>query len=287
MKSKKTLALICGMVLVTGTICAPIAQASPFVDKINKVLSDIEKKVKEASQQGTPVDSPELAERVKDLVAEIPTELAKKETWDGVFPTNLSEVSTHSVWRALDDAGARANLLSMPFQNLICGTLQSALFSLSGALIPAEIRAALTAASVWTGNEHREQEAKMPEKAKDEHEDEEEQEEDEDDEEDDDAEWENRTIRPYVSVQAWFRSPIATGGDEPTFCTVSFHGDAVPPQQATTNPAVDNSVTDTTVPNSLSLSTDSTGPNSFFTSTNSTLPDSVFGSTDLAGKADE
>ncbi|GHU85449.1 hypothetical protein FACS1894198_3320 [Clostridia bacterium] len=46
MKSKKTLAFICGMVLVTGTICAPIAQASPFVDKINKVLSDIKADLK-------------------------------------------------------------------------------------------------------------------------------------------------------------------------------------------------------------------------------------------------
>ncbi|GHU85452.1 hypothetical protein FACS1894198_3330 [Clostridia bacterium] len=43
---------------------------------------------------------------MKDIVAEIPAELAKKETWDGVFPTNPSEVSTHPVGRALKAARA-------------------------------------------------------------------------------------------------------------------------------------------------------------------------------------
>jgi hypothetical protein len=126
MKNKKTLALVCGVMMITGNIFVPIATANPiptansFLENINEVLSNAQ-----LARQGddTAALQKSLAD-VRKITTEVPSEPAQKETLDAAYPKLDVETLKHPVWdlvltRYTDDASSAHRSLKAGLEHLL------------------------------------------------------------------------------------------------------------------------------------------------------------------------
>ncbi|GHV29586.1 hypothetical protein FACS189481_2590 [Clostridia bacterium] len=97
MKNRKKLALfLCGAVLVSSTVCAPIAVASDFTNKVDTIWADFKQTLEVA--EGRVLNAAEVAtwaRKLNDIAKEIFAESQKGGTWGGKKPTSLEEAKSH------------------------------------------------------------------------------------------------------------------------------------------------------------------------------------------------
>ncbi|GHV30224.1 hypothetical protein FACS189481_4190 [Clostridia bacterium] len=123
MKSKKTLAFICGVVMITGTVCTPIVTANKFTDEVDELLKECEKHFPEIAPwvrtfTGTASDLTKIEQQLKKQLGDA-AEAWKRaaesgELWDGNEPQTEEQAKTHPVvvwadsvcWKVRDLSGS-------------------------------------------------------------------------------------------------------------------------------------------------------------------------------------
>ncbi|GHU84499.1 hypothetical protein FACS1894198_0190 [Clostridia bacterium] len=299
MKSKKTLAFICGVVVITGTVCTPIVTANKFTDEVDKVLVAVEAHMQKgdgetATFKGTEAEARQIIKEANRVATALREALQSGEIWDGKKPTTFAGANVHPIGVWADGARKRLAPLLLVSTRLV----RNPPFSVFAAPLLFALSAVSQPLQDWfvekKENDPTGLEEKQPEKQK-------QREENGEPQPPDFLFGATGKVRgdtiefalPANANYLVFREPFSTGEASPSYSQGMRQMDRVslvapastnggqPLQNVSVNPAptTDSSLSgstsaDSITPNSLSKSTDSTATN--LALTNSTLSNSIF-----------